>query len=502
MNASSSPSNWLLNDRTRTFFCIAVAVLLTALLSFRLTAAPNKADGHQNLHAAYNLAYHGVISLKDNLKPSNYREPLPIAALALHIKLHPELSGGQDLTSINHDSAVLAVKQHNLIWAFFCLFGVGCVGLQSSRMHWVGFSVAIIAVGLTCFLFLQRSEIIDRTYTEVQAATLLVWSSFALIRALQTKMPVWFATTGLLMGALALTKAIFLYVGIGLAAALLVLCLLWRPMPRARSIALVSLMSISMALIVLPWMTRNWLQFGSMQITQRGGVVLMMRAYYDRMNDVEYKGAFYHVARSSSLKELVGTYLGFSQKDLELGGRLQRLNRDGSSAFAASDKKAEKEGRPDEAVSFYRAARAERSRLGKYFSEQGVPNASHAADKELQKRAIAEIITNPIKHLKVAVLFLWQAMSLGPLGFIAIWIMAFVGVLRGSAFMTGLALVPAGTLVFLSLTAHLAPRLIAPLVPNMVVAAVVLVAWIVQVLISSVAILFRESWTKVSEGSG
>jgi hypothetical protein len=272
-------------------------------------------------------------------------------------------------------------------------------------------------------------------------------------------------------------------------------CVVWRPMQSlGRRFALISLMFISMALVVVPWMTRNWLQFGSFQVTQRGGVVLMMRAYYDRMNDIEYKGAFYHLARGQALKELVGSYLGFSQNDLELGGRLQRLNRDRSASFASSDKKAEKEGRPADAISFYRAARAERNRLTKYFSEQGLANPSHAADQELQKRAIAEILANPLKHLKVAILFLWQAMALGTFAFIAIWIMTLVGILRNNALMMGIALLPVGALVFLSLTAHLAPRLIVPLIPNMIAAGVVLAVCIGEAPITKLVPLVSRVW--------
>ncbi|HEU5464721.1 MAG TPA: hypothetical protein VFV82_11375 [Candidatus Binatia bacterium] len=58
---------------------------------------------------------------------------------------------------------------------------------------------------------------------------------------------------------------------------------------------------------------------------------------------------------------------------------------------------AEKAGRPDDAISFYRAARAERVRFTKFFAEQGVEHPSNRADAELQRQAISQIIADPLQ---------------------------------------------------------------------------------------------------------
>jgi hypothetical protein len=229
-------------------------------------------------------------------------------------------------------------------------------------------------------------------------------------------------------------------------------------------------------------MFRNLLEFGSFQITDRGGEVLMIRANYNGMNEDEYFGAFYHLTEPPLLKKRIGDYFGFSQKDLEAGGRLQRLNRDGAASFAANDKAAEKAGNPERAVSFYRAARAEMTRLTNYYSNEGAKSPTHKADRELQSKALSVFLAQPIKHLKTSVLFMWAGIvnhgTIPLLIFPFVWVLALVGILQKNAVMIGLSLLPVGTFTFLSLTSHFLPRFSAPVIPNLIAISMVLCAWI------------------------
>jgi hypothetical protein len=320
--------------------------------------------------------------------------------------------------------------------------------------------------------------------TEIQAATLLVWFAFFSIRALETKKAAWFAAAGILLGGLALTKAAFLYVGIGFIAAIALAYGVWPPPQwrRLRVFALCGVMAASMAVVVLPWMVRNFVQFESFEISQRGGLALISRAYYNKMNDTEFKGAFYHFAKGE-LREFLGSYLGYSPRDLEAMGRLQRLNSKRSASFATRDLEAEKAGRPDDAISFYRAARAERNRLTKLFAEQGVEHPSNRADAELQRRAISQIIADPLRHLKTSLIFMWRGvpnfndMVLTPLALLSLFAMAAIGLLRRNAVMLGVSLLPAGAFLFYALTSHFEPRWSTPLVPNSILALILAVVW-------------------------
>jgi hypothetical protein len=155
----------------------SLIAILTASLNSQITDSPIASDGAQNLKAAYNLAYYGVISAsgspESDLSPTDYREPLPIVFLAAHLRLHPALSSGLTADTINEGLAVIAVKQHNLIWASLCLLGVALTILLSIRSPTLGTVAAVIAMALTYQLFLGDKYVIDSTYTEVQAGALL-----------------------------------------------------------------------------------------------------------------------------------------------------------------------------------------------------------------------------------------------------------------------------------------------------------------------------------------
>jgi hypothetical protein len=147
---------------------------------------------------------------------------------------------------------------------------------------------------------------------------------------------------------------------------------------------------------------------------------------------------------------------------------------------------AEKAGRPQNAVSFYRAARAERKRLIQYFTDQGAENPSHRADEELQSKALSQIVANPLQHLKTSIVFLWHGLpNVGnlpatALALAALWAMALVGLLRRNAVMIGITLFPVGAFLFFAVASHFAARLSAPMVPNLIMALIVAMAWVAQ----------------------
>ncbi|MBN1266747.1 MAG: hypothetical protein JXA25_14720 [Anaerolineales bacterium] len=387
------------------------------------------------------------------------------------------------METINQGDPVLWVKQHNLFWAFFCLAGVGLTTLAVVKPRSVAVLAAAAVIGLTYKFFLRKPAVIDRMVTEVQAGALLIWLSYALIRSLETRKPKWFMISGLIIGALALTKAMFLYVGIGLILTLLVVYLPGRRKGEVwYFVKLMGIMIISTAVIMMPWIIRNRIQLRVWKNTQRGGQILFIRATKNQMNETEYAGAFYYYA-PPALKSKIGDYLGFSNEDLQEGGVLQRLNRNDNTAFADSDKKAEREGRPEDAVSFYRSAKAEYISLRIYFEEQGAENPSLLADQTLQRRAINMILDDPVKHLKTTLVFLWRGMwvnipfAINLAGFLAIWGMALWGLHRKNTQMIGIAVPSIGVLAFHALLTHNIPRYSLIILPNVMVAIVVLCCW-------------------------
>jgi hypothetical protein len=482
-------------ERSQSLWKVSLVVLLgfilvmTILLKPFITNRISHEDGRQNLKMAYNLAFYGVMSNSDNpeeeLEPTNMREPIPIAAMAAYLKLHPSISSSMSLEEINSEDTIILVKYHNLLWAFLCLLGVAAVVLSAIKPRPAAFFAALAAVWLAQRYFLQLSLVIDRTYTEVQAGALMVWVSFVLIRALQTRKYSWYILSGICLGLMTLIKAVFLYIGIGVLFTLLVVYLVKQTrIERLVNIKLIGVMAVCMTAAIMPWMVRNRIQLGTWSISGRGGDVLFLRATKNQMNSTEFKGAFYLYA-PPALKKYIGEYLGFTDADLEAGGSLQRINRDGSSSFAWPDLQAEWAGKPEDAVSFYRSARAERVRLEMYYEEQGAEDPALLAAEELQSRAIQMIKSDPIKHLKTSLVFAWRGTWVDGVrfrylvaGFAALWILGFWGLLRRNGEMIGITLPSMGVFAFHALFTHFIPRYSMILIPVMMISMVVSIGWI------------------------
>src|ERR1700686_3958804 len=90
--------------------------------------------------------------------------------------------------------------------------------------------------------------------------------------------------------------------------------------------------------------------------------------------------------------------LRFPPADLRRGGRLQHLNTAFDSDFAADDLAAERAGRPEQTLTYYRQARAGRTKN----------EAELEGDDILKQRAMALILAHPWRHLALTVPFLWR----------------------------------------------------------------------------------------------
>jgi hypothetical protein len=388
---------------------ILVFTALTVAWALQITGRPVEDDAAQNVAMAVNLAHHGMISLDDRppLTPSNYREPLPVAVLALGIKLIDAVLGRAEPSAYLSGERVRLLKYQNVAWLLLLAAGT----LWVTQRLTASFTLGIVAVLLVSFPFLGHggAEYVDDLYTDLPAAAALVWASGALARAFVTRRWGWIAAAGVLFGVLTLIKAATLYVFAGLAFAWL-LTRLWRGAavfePGARAVAEVSVLLAAFGCTIVPWMLRNKAELGSFELSQRAGIVLLYRALHDEMTPREIAGAFYAWA-PQGLKRPLGMALGFTPADLERGGALQRLN-DGDSNFAAQDLAAEKAGRPDQAISFYRQARADRNYWEGRLADEHRAQPDIDADAILKARALSIIEAHPLKHLAITPVFIWR----------------------------------------------------------------------------------------------
>jgi hypothetical protein len=226
------------------------------------------------------------------------------------------------------------------------------------------------------------------------------------------------------------------------------------------------------ACIIAPWMYRNHVELGSFQLSQRAGVVLMYRALKDQMTLQEYVGSFY-VWGPNSLQRPLGGVLGISPADLRRGGRLQRLNTALDSDFAADDLAAERAGRPDQTLTYYRQARAERTKIEMELDRAGHPQAELEGDDILKKHAMTLIIEHPWRHLALTIPFLWRGATI----VFPVLVFALVIAVRRRRYDLALFALPAfGLVVFFALFSHFIARYGIPAREVATVALIALVA--------------------------
>jgi hypothetical protein len=136
--------------------------------------------------------------------------------------------------------------------------------------------------------------------------------------------------------------------------------------------------------------------------------VLMHRAFMDEATPEEFRGMF-AVWGEPHISRLIARLTGFSTADLASGGRLQRLSEGFSGPAQEHEVWAEENGRPDEATTWYRKARAiyEQKRL--QFTREGYRYPSGAADRATRNEAVALIRQRPFKHAAVMIPLLWRS---------------------------------------------------------------------------------------------
>ena len=390
---------------------VALAVLFPLWVG-QISGARIEGDPAAYVQMSANLIRHGVISLDraPPQRPSMYREPLPVFTTALAMALSDRVHGRADVSDYLQGERARQLKMQNVPWALLLCGATGWAVYLLTR----SFGAAMVAAVLAHVPLYGHwvCGTLDSLCTEPAAAGVLMLACAALTAAVtRQRQLAYLALAGAAFGALALIKAAFLYVFAGLVIMLLATQLL--PALRRQigvSAAGLLVLIVCFGAVLSPWLYRNWQRFGVLEISGRSGDVLMLRATKNDMTPVEYLGAFY-VWAPKPVRPLVGQVLGFGSQDLARGGRLQRLNR-GDSDFHADDLAAERNGRPEDAISFHSRVRAERQRLRAQFIAAGHPHPEIATDEILQQRALEHIRSHPWRHLAATLPFLWRGAAL------------------------------------------------------------------------------------------
>jgi hypothetical protein len=394
---------------------LAVAVLtigLVALWTPQVTGRAMLADERENAQMAVNLAHYGVMSLDDGppYHPTNFREPVPVFASAFGVKMLDAIFGIAEPSAYFSGMRGKYLKYQKFLW----------LGLLSISAFWVvrsltsSFWLGLLGVALVNYPFRPKAwSQIDTLFTEIPAIAILVPASFAVAFGFTHRRCSFFLLAGVLFGILALIKAIVLYVFLGLLLVLVGLYLQRPPIPSRIAAREFAVLVLGFACVLAPWLYRNQVQLGTLQITQRGGESLWERAIEDQITAPEYLGSFYIWAPPGHLQDWLGKTLNFSADDLLRGGRLQRLNTDFSSPLSQADNQiAEDQGRPEKAITLFRKARAERRRLNLAFEATGHPHPDVAAEQSMYQSAAALIAAHPWRHLALTLPFMWRGAAM------------------------------------------------------------------------------------------
>jgi hypothetical protein len=455
-----------------------IATAIGVLLFWATLISDDKimADAHQNLWMALNLRNSEVISLSESppVVPSMQREPLPALVGALAVRAVDAVLGPAPAADYFYGKRAALLKYQNVLWLYVLSIAVFIVGLNLGLTFWPALLCVLVSNSLLLGEW-YRICMLNSLLTESAAAAFLTLGSALLTIGSSANKLRWVVCAGVCFGLLALVKAAFLYVTLGLLLAIPGLSLLLRQ-PSRSAIVQAAVLTGTAALVVLPWMLRNYSSIGYFEIAGRGGEALYDRAVMEQMTRDEYIGSFYAWAPYPFGGPLRRA-LGYSRTDMEEGGRLQRLNESSDSSFARRDEAAELAARPQDTVTYYRRGRAEKMILLNQFVAAGNPEPELAADRELKKRAIAMIVKHPLRHVALTLSLLWRGgnFAFAPLAG------AFIYAVRCRKRELALLVLPALALVlFYALLSSFETRYAMPTYPLVVCVLVALAAHLVR----------------------
>ncbi len=370
---------------------------------------PLNSDSLDNLQMAYSMAHYGTMGVVSEAEPAkvapkNHREPFPNWLSAQWIKVNPVLFNDNNLHQIQSPEQLIQLKKINTWIVIGTLLGVFFLAKELFKTR-ISPNVSFVWAYLAVLLNYACMHIIHVDYfiTEIHGAFLIVWFSLSWLKLFQSKHYLYAVLSGLLLGLLILTKAAFLY--ISFATILMTISVMFFQKKPWLSIGKhILLFTVSM-ILVMPWMYRNYVHLGKFEVAGRGPIVLMTRAFKSQMTDEEFKGAFYAYA-PASLKKTMKNITGFSSRDRELGGRLQRFYR----AYAR-DESCRDLLKENCAIAYYYQASIRYRKIMSSYEQQFSDDANKAnvlGENAAKAYALNMIKNNLVGHLRTTLVFAWR----------------------------------------------------------------------------------------------
>ena len=309
-------------------FGFSAAWLFAFLTLSYTTDAPIKSDAAWNARAAYHLVHTGVMGADEaNPRPQLHREPIPILVIAALLLVHPDFDKPYTVAELTSGPLAKTAKDVNAFWRFLAALFIFllCKELFSDRL--LAAALALICLAASEVLFFAVPQNVDRLFTEIPAAALVLMASWSAVRFVRTKSIARAAWLGISLGALALTKAAFLYIGIGFITLLVALegLKFFRadtPRESLRDVsAAYAILVLTMLAISATWIVRNYVEFGKPQMSDRADAILGYRLL---MAEQPLLGQIYAYS-PTVLRRVIEPWTGYAPEDLRTGGRLEGL---------------------------------------------------------------------------------------------------------------------------------------------------------------------------------
>lgn len=393
-----------------------VLVVLCGLALPEITSRPVVKDAAESLWIALNLAHHGAYSEDEQAPytPTMVREPVPILVTAASIRMVDAALGPAAPEAYFSGERARYLKLQNLLWlALLMASAVWAARYFGLSRPWQVLAAVGVELPFTLLVppTVRYAIGMDSLCTELAAAALLCCGSTALTIGFMRRSLRMLGLASCLFGLLTLTKAAFYYVYPFVLACLALLYCAATPRPlwiRARTLLALLVLLLPFAALSAAWMARNEARTGYFQMAERGGPIVLYRGLLDGMSGREYAGTFYAWAATGTVAHAVRLITGFGDADLQAGGRLQHLAMGLDGAAGQRDQESEDEGRPEEALTWYRQSRATYERYLRQERAAGARYPPGAADKLTREDGFKLIEGRPFMHFALFVPLLFR----------------------------------------------------------------------------------------------
>ena len=426
-----------------------------ALLTFGYTSEmPIMKDGAQNTRAAYHLVHTGVMSLDavatESPNPQMRREPLPVVVTAGFLLLHPEFWKPYTLAELMSGPLAETVKGVNAFWRFLSAIFVFLLCMELFPDRRVAAGAAVICLIVSEPLFLAQPGVVDRMYTELPEVALMLLAAWSAVRLTRSKTKWRALLVGFALGALALTKASFLYIGVGFILLLFAMeaLRLFREDPKERSwssiFSIYAVIALAMFGTIAPWIVRNTIEFRNPQIASGAEKVLAIRML---LAEQPLLGSVYMFSPSSIRQRVIGPLTGYTEADLKPGGRLEQLPGVKEKTLEIVEQRMEAEG---------------------YHGER---------DSWVRRSAVDSAIQNPLRYIASVGVFAYKGMwflrqggaLFNIVALVCFFAVFFGGLFSGKQLLVAAFGLPAGLFFFISIFTHALTRYNAPITPFVII---------------------------------